>query len=125
RNTPSALGKTGYYVVAGIILSSALITGGSYVVSPHAWPLPWAFQGAYADYSGNTTLSDGSLIAETLTLTVLTANGQNVHLHENQTFVAGGVPTHHSNDSWLSATASPETVGAISRTYDANLTLDG
>ena len=125
RNRPVILGRARFYLVAGILLTSSILTGGAYVDSPHAWPLPWAFQGAYADYSGNGTLSNGSPYAASLTITALTANGQNVHLQLNESFTVGGVPTHSFNDSWVSATASPETVGAVSRTYDANLTLGG
>ena len=57
--------------------------------------------------------------------TALTANGQNVHLQYNESITVGGVPTIESNDTWVSATTSPETVGATSRIYNANLTLDG
>jgi len=130
RNKPVHLGKTRYYIVVGIILTASIATGSIYASSPHEWPLPWAFQGAYADYSGSGNLSNGTPYAANLTLLALTANGQTVHLQENISVTVGGSSQSQVNDSWVSATAADPQLGGVvgggvSRTYGANLTLDG
>jgi hypothetical protein len=129
RNAPPALGKTvRYYMVAGIILSSALITAGSYVESAHAWPLPWAFQGAYADYSANGSFYHGEPVTGTMSIFVLNADGQNAHLQFNFTFGIGDNSQTTSNSSWVSSTVWALPAGTdpeVARTYDTNVTLNG